>query len=153
MKILLFKIWVICRRVWRAPDHNSQHPQYASQLAPLMERANPFAGWNERANWMIDIAEWIRRQPKVSLLDQAAWRRVKQQRLRFLIDWLDSHRATRRLVQASIQKTLREAAGPELFTATGLAREPAFFSELWERAVKLVLPKPPAHRDLSLLLT
>lgn len=154
MKIFLLKIMVMWRRFRRGAHYQqARYPQYDSQVAYLMERANPFAGWNERANWMIDIAEWIRHEPKVTLLDEAAWRRVKLLRIRFLLDWLDQRRNVRVIVQACLQKTLREAVGPELFVATGLSREPAFFSELWERIIKLVLPKPPAHQDLSMLFT
>jgi site-specific recombinase len=127
--------------------------EYASQVDALMRRANPFAPWNERANWMIDVTEWVRREPKVSLLEEGAWRRVKYRRTRFLLDWLDTHKEVRRVVQATLQKTLREAVGPELFAATGLSREPAFFSELSERIIKIMLPRPPAQMDLSALFT
>ncbi|MGI4848160.1 MAG: site-specific recombinase, partial [Janthinobacterium lividum] len=76
---------------------------------------------------------------------------LKHQRTHYLLDWLDTHAPMRRTVQATLQKTLREAVGPELFCATGLAREPAFFSELSEQMMKLVLPTPPAQMDLSSL--
>jgi site-specific recombinase len=154
MKILFLRVWAIWRRFRRGAPHNgARHPQYASQVESLMRRANPFASWNERANWMIDIAEWMRREPKVSLLDESAWRRVKHQRVSFLLEWLDDHREIKRLAQTTIQKTLREAVGPELFCATGLPREPAFFNELSERIVRLLLPRPPAQKDLSTLFT
>lgn len=154
MKISLMKLLVIWRRFRRAsPEHNEHHLQYISQIETLMRRANPFAAWNERANWMIDVSEWLRRGPRESRLNDAAWRRIKHQRTRFLLDWLDSHRDVRRVVQATLQKTLREAVGPELFCATGLPREPAFFSELSERIVKNMLPKAPAQMDLSALFT
>ena len=118
-----------------------------------MRRANPFAPWHERANWMIDVAEWIRREPRVSLLDEGAWRRVRHQRTRFLLNWLDANREVRKLVQATLQKTLREAVGPELFSGTGLPRESAFFSELVERVMHHAFPLPPALQDLSTLFT
>lgn len=153
MKILFFKILIVWRRFRRGAHHHAGHANHASQIASLMGRANPFACWNERANWMVDLVEWIRHTPKVSLLDDAAWRRIKAQRVRALLDWLDTHRDVRRVVQASLQKTLREAVGPELFSATGMPREPGFLSELWERTVKLMLPRPPAQLDLSMLFT
>lgn len=154
MKIFLLRVWAVWRRFRRGASHRNAHQvRYVSQVESLMRRANPFAGWNERANWMIDVAEWLRREPKVSLLEAGAWRRVKQRRTRLLLDWLDAHREVRRVVQKTIQKTLREAVGPELFCATGLPHEPAFFSELVERTIKLILPKPPAQLDLSMLFT
>lgn len=153
MKIFLLRIWAVWRRFRRGALKPGRHLEYASQVDALMRRANPFAPWNERANWMIDVTEWVRREPKVSLLEEGAWRRVKYRRTRFLLDWLDAHKEVRRVVQTTLQKTLREAVGPELFSATGLSREPAFFSELSERIIKMVLPRPPAHLDLSALFT
>jgi site-specific recombinase len=154
IRIFFLKFRVIWRRFRRgANQEHSRDLQYGPQVASLMARAHPFACWDERANWMIDIAEWIRRQPKVSLLDERAWQRVKLQRVRFLLDWLAAHREMRRVVQATLQKTLREAVGPELFSATGLPREPGLFGELWEHFVKRMLPRPPAQLDLSMLFT
>lgn len=153
MKIFLLRIWAFWRRFRRGSGRHKNHLQYASQVESLMRHANPFASWNERANWMVDVAEWLRHEPKVSLMEDSAWRRVKHRRTRFLLDWLDTHRDTRRVVQATLQKTLREAAGPELFSATGLPRESAFLGELSERLVNFVLPKPPAQMDLSALFT
>lgn len=154
MKIAFLRLFAIWRRFRRSADANGpQHLQYAAQVEQLMRRANPFATWHERANWMIDVAHWIRREPRVSLLDDGAWRRVRHQRARFLLEWLEENRDTRRLVQATLHKTLRESVGPELFSGTGLPREPAFFSELLERLVRLVFPRPPALHDLSTLFT
>lgn len=153
MKIFLLRIWAVWRRFRRGALQPARHLQYASQVDALMRRANPFAPWNERANWMIDVTEWVRHEPKVSLMEESAWRRVKHQRTRFLLDWLDTHKEARRVVQTTLQKTLREAVGPELFSATGLSREPAFFSELSERVFRMLLPRPPAKMDLSALFT
>jgi site-specific recombinase len=153
MKISFLRLCVMWRRFRRGSrHHNAHHLKYKTQIETLMRRANPFADWNERANWMIDVAEWLRREPRTAMLDETAWRRVKRLRTRFLLDWLDGHRDVRRVVQATLQKTLRESVGPELFCATGLPREPAFFSELWERIIKMVLPKS-TQKDLSALFT
>ncbi|HWW06978.1 site-specific recombinase [Collimonas sp.] len=154
MKILFLRLRVMWRRFRHGERHlQSDNQHYAIQVDALMRRANPFYSWQERANWIIDIVQWLRHVPKVSMLDDDAKLRAKQQRLLFLLEWLDSNRDVRRLVQATLQKTLREAAGPELFCATGLPHEPAFFSELSEHAIKLVLPKPPFEADLSSLFT
>jgi site-specific recombinase len=154
MKLAYLRVWAIWRRLKRGsgtPVH--QHLQYASQVEQLMRRANPFASWHERANWMVDVAQWIRREPRVALLDDGVWRRVRHQRTRFLLEWLDTNRDVRRVVQATLHKTLRESVGPELFAGTGLPREPAFFSELLERTSHHVFPRPPALHDLSALFT
>lgn len=152
MKIFFLRIWAVWRR-FRRGTHHRAHLKYESQIEALMRRANPFAGWDERANWMIDLAEWVRHEPMVSLLEDGAWQRVKHQRLHFLLNWLDKERDAKRVMQATLQKTLREAIAPELFADTGLPRQPAIFSELSEQLFKLLLPKPPAQMDLSALFT
>lgn len=154
MKISFLRICAVWRRFRRgALRHHTDHSQYLPQIESLMRRVDPEASWHARANWMIDLADWIRREPKVSLLDNGEWRRVKHQRIRFLLDWLDGNREVKQGVQATLRKTLREATGPELFSATGLPRESAFFSELSERMVKLILPRPVGQQDLSTLFT
>lgn len=154
MKIAFLRVWAIWRRFRRGSDPpGQQHLEYVAQVEQLMRLANPFASWHERANWMIDVAQWIRREPRVSLLDEGAWARVRHRRARFLLEWLDAHRDVRRVVQATLHKTLREAVGPELFAGTGLPREPAFFSELLVRIVRQVFPRPPGYHDLSTLFT
>ncbi|HWT71847.1 MAG TPA: preprotein translocase subunit TatB, partial [Oxalicibacterium sp.] len=133
--------------------HHIHHERYLPQIEGLMRRADPRASWHARANWMIDLADWMRREPKVSLLDAAEWRRVKQHRVRYMLDWLDANRDVRQAVQMTLQKTLREATGHELFSATGMPRESAFFSELSDRIAKLILPRPIGDCDLSMLFT
>jgi len=137
MKISTLRLMAIWRRFRRGsglPGH--QNLMHAQQLEQLLRRANASASWHERANWMIDVMEWMRRE-----------------RAQFLLEWLEANPEIRRVVQATIQKTLRESLGPELFAGTGLPREPAFFSELMERLVRLVFPRPPALHDLSTLFT
>jgi hypothetical protein len=103
MKIFLLRAWAVWRR-FRRGSPAKRHLQYASQVEVLMRRANPFACWQERANWMTDVAEWLRHEPRAALRDDSAWRRARHQRTRYLLDWLDAHRDVRRLVQTAIQK-------------------------------------------------
>ena len=154
MKISFLRIFAVWRRFRHgASQHHADNARYLQQIEPLARRADPNASWQMRANWMIDLADWIRREPKVSLLDEAEWSRIKTLRIRYMLDWLDEHRDIRQTVQATLRKTLREATGPELFSATGLPRESAFFSELSERVVKHILPPPLSQHDLSTLFT
>jgi site-specific recombinase len=140
--------------MWRRFRHGTNHLSNSrlhvtSQAEALMNRANPFASWRERANWMIDIVEWARREPHASLRENGGVRRTRQQRISILLDWLDANRDSRRVVQTTLQKTLREAAGAELFFTTGLPREPGFFGEMSEKFLKLLLPKAPEQLDLA----
>jgi len=154
MKFLFFKMLV----VWRRMRHGMQarymdRQDVGRQLEVLMRRIDAAASWHERANWMIDVAEWLRHRPAVSLLDRQSWHKVRRQRLAIMLDWLDQHRDVRREVQKALQKTLREATGPELFSTTGLPHEPGFFGELSERLARLVLPRHLSPTDLSSLFT
>ena len=140
----------VWRRLRRGAPARHRSVRRAVQVEQLMRRANPFAGWSERANWMIDVAEWLRHDSRRLLRDGDGDSR--HGRLVFLLDWLDSHRDVRRLAQTTIQKTLREAIGPELFAETGMPREPAVLAELASRAMHVLLPRPPARHDLGALL-
>ncbi len=152
MKLFFLRAVVMWRRFRRGSSHHSERPVHvASQAEALAKRANPFASWRERANWMIDIAEWVRQDAFATLRDSTGGRRVRPQRIHIFLDWLDANRDVKRVVQTTLQKTLREAAGAELFFTTGLPREPGFFGEMSEKFLKFLLPKAPAQLDLSAL--
>ncbi|HJU70600.1 MAG TPA: preprotein translocase subunit TatB [Paucimonas sp.] len=152
MKIFLLRIWAVWRRFRRdGAQHDARQLQSVSHIATLMRRANPFASWNERARWMIDTVEWVRCEPQAIMPEQDAAHPAPRQRVHLLLEWLDAHREVRRVVRTTLQKTLREAVGPEVFSTTGLPHEPAFFSELVERIFKRLLPGPPVQSDLSTL--
>ncbi|NMM36161.1 MAG: site-specific recombinase [Glaciimonas sp.] len=154
MKVTLLKIRVMWRRFRHGTDDLTQNPsQYQHRVEALMHRANSDGPWLVRANWLMDVAEWLRHAPTVMLQGGAVWRNVKNQRLLYLLDWLDAHRDERRLVQLTVQKSLREAAGPELFCATGLPGRQAFFGELYEHLITKLLPAMPTRMDLSHLIT
>jgi site-specific recombinase len=154
MKLFFLKLAVFWRRLHGgAQRRHNRFEQEARRIEALMTRADPQAPWHERANWMIDVAEWVRHENKVSLRDQKAWRHIKHARLVTLLEWLDTHREVRRSVQLTLQKTLREASGPELFSVTGLPYESAFFSELSERIATALLPRHLSPSNLSGLFT
>jgi site-specific recombinase len=148
MKMFVLRAWAVWRRLRRGTSSRHRSVRRAVQVEQLMRRANPFAGWSERANWMIDVAEWLKHDSRRLLRDGDG----RQGRLVFLLDWLDSHRDVRRLAQTAIQKTLREAIGPELFAETGMQREPALLAELASRTMQMLLPRPPARHDMGALL-
>jgi len=150
MKFPFLKIRVMLRRFRHGLQARYENRvDYGPQLDSLLGRADADAAWHERANWMIDVSEWLRHQPKVVLSDAVARRRQRHQRLLCLLDWLDVHKELRRQVQTCLQRTLREAGGAELFSVTGLPHEAAFFSELMERAFKRILPRHLSPSELS----
>jgi site-specific recombinase len=150
MKFSLLKLAVVWRRVRRAENERLEPGERdLRQLERLMRRANPFSSWGERANWLIDVADWLRRGLRGGRDD--AWLRARQRRIRFLLDWLDTHRDERRVVRATVQKTLREAIGPELFCDTGLPQETGMFRAFGERVRKVMLPDSSLRPDMSAL--
>ncbi|TCS36619.1 hypothetical protein EDC30_106161 [Paucimonas lemoignei] len=57
MRMFFLRMWVMCRRLCGGPQHDrDRHMQCERQIESLLSQANPFATWNERANWMIDVA-------------------------------------------------------------------------------------------------
>lgn len=154
MKFLFFKMLVVWRRFRHGMQARTMNRQdVGRQLDVLTRRIDPSSSWHERANWMIDVGEWLRHRPKVSLMDKQRWHRVRRYRLEFLLDWLDQHRDVKRNVQNALQKTLREVGGHELFSTTGLPHEPGFFGELGERLARMILPRHLSPTDLSSLFT
>ena len=93
--MFVLRAWAVWRRLRRGTSSRHRSVRRAVQVEQLMRRANPFAGWSERANWMIDVAEWLRHDSRRLLRDGDG----RHGRLVFLLDWLDSHRDVRRLVQ------------------------------------------------------
>jgi site-specific recombinase len=152
MKFLFYKMLVVWRRLRHGvPGRHMDRDDAGRQLDALTRRLDPAASWYERANGMLALGEWLRHRPKVTLLDRAGWQEVRRQRLEFMLDWLDTNRDVRRSVQNALQKTLREATGPELFSTTGLPHEPGFFGELAERLTRMILPRHLSPSDLSTL--
>lgn len=149
MKISLMKLRVMWRRVRRMSSASAAFG--AALVETLMRRANPFAPWRERVDWMSDVAAWLRSGKRPARFDENTWQRIRLRRARFLLDWLDSHRDVRRTVQATLRKTLREAAGPGLFCVTGLPRETGFLADLRVRLVGKLLPQPALQKDSSAL--
>jgi site-specific recombinase len=152
MKISLLKLVVFWRRVRHGgPERLEPGERDHRQLERLMRRANPFASWGERANWLIDITDWLRRGLQAGRMKDDSWLRARQRRVGFLLDYLDTHRDVRRVVRTTVQKTLREAIGPELFCDTGLPQETGMFRAFGERVRKVLLPDSSLQPDLSAL--
>jgi|GEM_PF-218160 len=152
MKYLFYKMLVVWRRVRGGPTRHGDQDDVGRQLDLLMRRVDPACAWHERANWMIEVGEWLRMRPRMEMMRARESRhQARSQRLALMLDWLDAHRDVRRTVQLALQKTLREASGPELFSATGLPHEPGFFGELAERLARMCLPRHLSPTDLSSL--
>lgn len=157
MRISLLRLCVILRRFRRSSADRpgldgQQDAELDAQVDALLRRADPQAGWNERVSWMIDVARWLRREPRAAR-HALVPRIVHHQRTFHMLAWLERHPATMERVRVTLRVTLHEALGPDIFCATGLPREPAFFNELTEHVFSWLLPTPAPAMDLSLLFT
>jgi site-specific recombinase len=139
MKIFLLKLRVFWRRMRRGAFHEtvSNRNNDSDQLDSLLRQANPFASWPARVEWMSDIATWLR---------------GGEGRLALLLGYLDAQRDMRRVVRTTLQKTMREAVGPDLFGTAGLPQEPAVSGELLQRLGNALLPRSPDRANLTALL-
>ncbi|WP_161993178.1 site-specific recombinase [Lacisediminimonas profundi] len=148
MKFYLLRAWARCRRLL---GRNGPEQRETRQVGQLMRRASPFGSWTERAHWMVDVAAWLRAEPPV-WSEQSSGLVCAHRRTRLLLDWLQQDKERRRLVQTTVQKTLREAVGPELFCGAGLRRRAGILHEVLKRIGRMVLPGTLVPGDLSALL-
>ncbi|MDB5796251.1 MAG: preprotein translocase subunit TatB [Paucimonas sp.] len=100
---------------------------------------------------MVEVAAWLRAEAPV-WSEQAGGLVCAHERTRLLLTWLQKERETRRVVQATIQKTLREAIGPELFCGAGLPDRPGLVRASLRRAGRMLLPMALVPGDLAALL-
>jgi site-specific recombinase len=156
MKYHLLKAWVRCRRLFgrahaRDADTQTRESQEIREVAQLLRRANPFASWTERAHWMAAVAAWLRAETPVWSDDQVGLA-CAHHRTRLMLNWLQAHKETRRLVQAAAQKTLRESIGPELFCGTNLPPRSGVLGTLLRGLGQALIPRALVPGDLSALL-
>jgi site-specific recombinase len=154
MKFYILRAWARCRRLLgkaRPARPAGPDPRELRQAEHLMRRAAPFASWIERAHWMVEVAAWLRAEAPV-WSEQTSSLVCAHRRTRLLLDWLHQDKEIRRLVQATIQKTLREAGGPELFCGAGLSPNANLLGEMTRRMGRLILPGTLVPGDLSALL-
>lgn len=151
MKFQLLKTWVRLRRLLGHGRRIDEHARDRVALEKLMRRAQPFAAWTERAHWMVEVAAWLRAEPPVWSESDAALV-CSHRRTRLMLDWLQADREAKKLVQATVQKTLREAVGPELFCGAGIAPRTGLLREAARALGRAILPHAVMPHDLGALL-
>lgn len=151
MKFYMLRAWARCRRLLGRTQRGGPDPRELRQVEQLMRRAAPFASWIERAHWLVEVARWLRTEAPV-WSERTSGLVCAHRRTKLLLDWLQQNKEVRRLVQATIQKTLREAGGPELFCGAGLSPAASILGEMTRRIGRLILPGTLVPGDLSALL-
>ena len=116
----------------------------------LASAASPDQALEERLNWLVDVAQWIRR-PGHGEETLAANMSVQSGRLRRLLDVLDRNPEWKLAVAKTLRSIIRETRAVALFSETGLPRQFGLLTEISERLTRKFLPPPPGSAELGVL--
>src|SRR5580658_10806274 len=116
----------------------------------LASAASPDQALEERLNWLVDVAQWIRRPGHD---EEAPMANVSLQsgRLRRLLDVLDRNPEWKLAVAKTLRSIIRETRAVALFSETGLPRQFGLLSEIGERLARKFLPSRPGSAELGVL--
>lgn len=95
-----------------------------------------------RLNWLVDVAQWIRRPGQEDKLQIAPENQIQAGRLRRFLDVLDRNAVWKKTVAQTLRSIIRETSALELFTETGLPRQCGVLQEMSERLARKLLPLP-----------
>lgn len=117
----------------------------------LIESADPNLPLAERVRWLENLIHWIRTAPAAAIphdFDTASGA-LHNARVRFLLQILDRHPEWRVRVGTTLGTLFHDTYAFHLLCRAGLSRERGFVAEAVERALRIVLPRPPDDRDLG----
>jgi site-specific recombinase len=119
-------------------------------LDVLASSASPDQPLEERLNWLVDVAQWIRR-PGHDEETPPANMSMQSGRLRRLLDVLDRNPAWKLAVARTLRSIIRETRAVALFSETGLPRQFGLLTEIGERLTRKFLPPQPGSAELGVL--
>jgi site-specific recombinase len=119
-------------------------------LDVLASAASPGQTLEERLNWLVDVAQWIRR-PGHDGEPPPAHMSAQSGRLRRLLDVLDRNLEWKLGVAKTLRSIIRETRAVALFSETGLPRQFGLLTEISERLTRKFLPPPPGSAELGVL--
>ncbi len=119
-------------------------------LDVLASSASPDQALEERLNWLVDVAQWIRR-PGHDEEPQPANMSMQSGRLRRFLDVLDRKPDWKLAVARTLRSIIRETQAVALFSETGLPRQFGLLSEIGERLARKFLPPSPGSAELGVL--
>jgi site-specific recombinase len=119
-------------------------------LDVLASEASPEQPLKERLDWLVDVAQWIRRPGHDK---EAAPTNMSMQsgRLRRFLDVLDRNPEWKLAVAKTLRSIISETRAVALFSETGLPRQFGFLTEVSERLTRKFLPAPPGSAELGVL--
>ncbi len=119
-------------------------------LDVLASSASPDHALEERLNWLVDVAQWIRR-PGHDGETEPANMSLQSGRLRRFLDVLDRNPEWKLAVARTLRSIIRETRAAALFSETGLPRQSGLLTEINERLTRKILPPQPGSAELGIL--
>ena len=119
-------------------------------LDVLASSASPDHTLEERLNWLVDVAQWIRR-PGHDAEPAPANMSLQSGRLRRFLDVLDRNPEWKLAVAATLRSIIRDTRAVALFSETGLPRQFGLLTEISERLTRKFLPPQPGSAELGVL--
>ena len=116
----------------------------------LLATARPNAPLADRILWLQKIMQWLRAPARS---DEQSYKRIETVRLRFVFQLLERNPEWKKNVALTIRSILIDASALELFSLTGLTREPSFFSEAMNRLFRRALSSTVDLHDLGPLFS
>ncbi len=128
--------------IWRRlmTDHRTKY-----DLPYLLAQASLQKSLSEKRLWLSDLIYWIDFHGESN---QSAGKN-QSARIRFILQLLDRNLEWKKAVAKLIRSVLIETNGVRLFSKTGLPGSEGFWSELTDRLLGRLLPKPPDETELS----
>jgi site-specific recombinase len=116
----------------------------------LVSAAAPGQALEERLNWLVDVALWIRR-PGQGEQAPLANMSLQSGRLRRFLDMLERNPEWKLEVAKTLRSIISETRAVALFSETGLPRQFGLLTEISERLTRKFLPPPPGSAELGAL--
>jgi site-specific recombinase len=104
----------------------------------------------ERLNWLVDLAQWIRR-PGHADETQPANMSMQSGRLRRFLDVLERNPPWKLAVARTLRSIISETQAVALFSETGLPRQFGLLAEIGRRLARQYLPPHPGSAELGVL--
>jgi len=120
------------------------------ELDYLLGSSRPQAPLIDRVEWLVEIFRWMRVPGSLTVQGMNYESgQIQATRVRYLLLILEKNPEWKRVVAQTLRSILRDSNALDLFCVTGLPSESGFISEVFDRLMEKILPRPPHEKDLS----
>jgi len=136
--------------MWKSVQRWRQAGRARLELDYLLSHARPQDPLLERVEWLVEVFHWMRVSGSLAVQGIAYESgQVQATRVRYLLMMLEKNPHWKRAVARTLRSILRDSSALDLFCVTGLPSEAGFVSEVFDRSMEKVLPRPPHVNDLG----